>query len=90
MVSIDDYNNLKNLKDSFEGIKFTRETPYFQNPVYNSDGIYIGFVIAETYCKFFLNTGQKDNDGKPIGSIIHKGKENLEWFMTYENENENE
>ena len=89
MVSLDYDNNYENnnINNSFEGIKFTNETAYFKNPVYDKDGYYIGFVIAESYFKFFLNTGQKDNNGYPLGSFIHKEKENLEWFMNYENEN---
>ena len=90
MVSIgfnnnDNNNDNNNINNSFEGFKFTNETAYFKNPVYDKDGYYIGFVIAETYCKFYLNTGQEDNNGYPIGSFIHKAKENLEWFMNYEN-----
>ncbi len=34
MVSIkNDNNNDNNINNSFEGIKFTIETPYFKNPV---------------------------------------------------------
>jgi hypothetical protein len=77
-------NDNNNDNNNFGGIKFAEETDYFNNLVYNSEGVYIGFVIAESYCKFFLNSGQ-DNNGNPIGSFIYKHKENLEWFMTYEN-----
>jgi hypothetical protein len=85
-IDIDNDNNNNNDNNNFGGIKFAEETDYFQNLVYDKEGIYIGFVIAESYCKFYLNSGQ-DNNGNPNGIIIQKDKENLEWFMNYANEN---
>ena len=77
-------NNDGNDEHNFGGNKFGEETEYFNSSVYDINGNYLGCVIAESYSNFFLNTGEKDNNGVPIGSFIHKDKENIEWFMNYE------